>query len=112
MTTINKQKVWVYYSPNRLDSYTILLENGDVWGTGTVDTAPTGYAGNVLEKGYSSVKEYQADMELRSWIGRSINIEHTPDSIVEWIQEITQTNNYGKSNNSGVIQEVLRTKQE
>lgn len=91
-----------------MDNYTVILENGDVWATGTIDVAPTGYAGNLLDRGYKDVKEYITDMELRSWIGRSVGITNIPDDVIEWITKLTQN----ETSNSRVVQEVLRTKQE
>lgn len=84
--------IQVWYKSDRQDSYTILMPNGDLWGTAPDPAIMSGYAGNIADKGYTHEEYCQWAKDNPKKVGRIVySHEELPSAIVEYIRQIVNS---------------------
>lgn len=89
--TIQGTTVHIWYLPTRLDGYTILIGN-DLWGCSSDVNTLNGYAGNLIENGWTASEYHIWASSSNKRIGRKLeSIEQVPEEVVEWVKQIVNS---------------------
>lgn len=101
-TNRKRKNYWVFYNKNRIDCYTIIFENGDMWGCSKRPEDPAGYAGNIIEvKSWDNINQYIK--EARSSV-KKLGVELSkdtdlPEDVLSYIDQLLKIH-YGTSKNT------------